>query len=277
MSFFPYTISSEESIGTGLVQILRRIAAHLGKLPKQPGENSLHEVRTTIKLLRTLLWLAKPALPAAAVNAIKIELHQAAEKLAGPRDAKVLHITLGNLVQEATSEKQKKALRQASEKLDPLIGRASISAKNWRSSLQMAQRAIRDFERGVAAVPVWKSPQRRLRQAFKATAQARRIALKGDNDLAFHSWRKKAKRLYYLLLILDPHPGRKINQLITRVDKIQYRLGDYHDLAVLESKLRKKRPERQVRKPVLKLLQKRKRRLADRADIKITKSNRLFC
>ena len=273
MDPFPYTISHDEGTGTGLLRVLRLISERLKKVPNQPGEDSLHEVRTTIKLLRALLWLAKPAFSTAAFEEIKLELRRAAKSLAGPRDASVLHATLEDLGKKIVRKKQKVALRRASQKLSVVNGRPSIRHDPCLGAIETVQRAIHQFRRDIETVPQWKSPKRRLRRAFAVMEKARCTALKSHDDLDLHAWRKKAKRFYYLLQVLAPHPKRKIKRLTKRVDKIQDRLGNCHDLAVLESKLRAKLPEKRTRKPLLKLLQKRKRRLARDADIDVTKAN----
>jgi CHAD domain-containing protein len=264
MDLFPYTFSpgAADSTGPELVVVLHKISERLKKFPKSANDKALHDIRVLIKVLRALLWLAKSTLPASAANEIKQRFRRAAGKLAGPRDAGVLRKTLKDLGEDA-SRRQANSLRLASQAVKDRAKDHSVSRLTWAAAIDLVQKAIREFQGRIEAVADWKSPARRVRKARKAMEECRRVARKKKGDLDYHAWRKKAKRLLYLLQILEPKPDSDTARLIKRLDKIQRRLGDYHDAAVLESRLKEKLPasDREAAQPLLKLIHQRKRRL----------------
>jgi CHAD domain-containing protein len=258
MARFAYAFSSrkKEDAKDEFVRVLHLISSRFEKLT---GPEAVHDVRTLIKLLRALLWLARPSLPPALFDSAKKRLRQAAQMLAGARDAKVVKSTLENLQKEARQADERKAVEIVLERLAEKNGG---SQSHLKEAVGLVQKTIGELEQGVASE--WKSPARRLRKAYRQTGRAREAARKSGRAASYHEWRKKAKRLLFLLQILES--GKKANRTIERVDKMQQRLGDYHDSVVLEEKLKKKfRSAKAEVEPVLRMLKARERRLRKKA------------
>ena len=112
----------------------------------------------------------------------------------------------------------------------------------------------------------WPVTSDRMTQAFHSTKKAGKRALKHDDPAQFHVWRKRAKRLLYLLQLTQTAPCKPPVRLLERVDVLQEKLGDYHDSVVVQDHLQKKAPDKatsQLVRHSVNLLEKRKRHLRE--------------
>ena len=89
---------------------------------------------------------------------------------------------------------------------------------------------------------------------------------------ALHAWRKRVKELRYAAETLDRGGKRckPVRRVARRADRLGEMLGEEHDLALLEARVRDKRSrtfasERKVRKRLLRLIASRRRKLRKRA------------
>ena len=263
---FPFAFSPDGTNKEEFIRVLEHISLRLHKMPEHPGDDPLHDVRTMIKLLRSLLWLARPELTQATYDSAKKSLRDAAEKLSGPRDASVIRTLLEELHEEASKAREREALHLAKEKLTPPEKHAAHARALVNQSSALVQKTIREVLEKASAVDEWQGTKRRLKKAFAQTTKAHKIAKKQDEPLAYHEWRKKAKRLLYLLQVLSDKPDRSRRQTIKSVDQLQHDLGDYHDSVVLQEKLEEKFSGGSSKvEPVLKLLRKQQRRLRKKA------------
>lgn len=246
------------------VRVLRRISRRLQRLSHRSAAGALHETRILIKLLRALLWLVKPSLPPKMAAAAKKELHKAAQLLSDARDARVAKSILENLEKKARLRRETRAVKAALARLARENPPAEEIHPLLRHAIAMVRKIIMRLERNIA--PEAEPPGRRLQKAFRQTARAAQAARKERSAVRYHEWRKKTKRLLYLLQILEPEPGRKTARQIEGIDRLQHELGDHQDSVVLEQKLRKRFPShRSGVRPLLGLLRRRKRRLRKKA------------
>jgi CHAD domain-containing protein len=79
---------------------------------------------------------------------------------------------------------------------------------------------------------------RMYRKTRKAARAARRMAPGPDQDVALHRVRRRAKRLRYLVEVVEPVVGKRARRLRRRIKDLQDLLGDQHDLVVLRPVLR---------------------------------------
>jgi CHAD domain-containing protein len=274
MDPFPYAFSPKRPARREFVRVLARISTRLAKLEKQPEGNveTVHEIRTLIKLLRTLLWFAKPAFPPTTSAYAKVEFKKAAGLLSRRRDATAIQATLKDLADEATAPEQRQAVERAtrllaSRRLETNNG--AVSPHPEREAIVLVQKTIRHLTHAASAAMSWKSPDKRLAKARVRTVAAQETAKKNPTPIHLHEWRKKAKRLLYLLQVLHAAPKKKTKRAIKRIDKLQHRLGDHHDSVVLEERLTRGFPAQSARpafKPVFELLAARERRLRKKAE-----------
>jgi CHAD domain-containing protein len=148
-------------------------------------------------------------------------------------------------------------------------GTAIIPGETIQTLGQVAAIILQTIKEIIAHVKVhsqWPATSDRMTQAFHATKKAGERALKRDDPGQFHVWRKRAKRLLYLLQLTQTVPCKRTARLLERIDELQEKLGDYHDSVVVQDHLQKKTPDKAT--PLLvrhsvNLLEKRKRHLRE--------------
>jgi CHAD domain-containing protein len=239
---FPYAFSLKRKTGGEFGRVLRQISARLGKLGKaRPDDDTetVHEIRTTIKLLRTLLWFAKPALAPGMRGRARVELQNAAELLAARRDLTAMQLALKSLAEETDAPQRHEVIHRAGALLAADAPKIKTGAllRQRNEALSRVQKTIRLLIPAAAAGSSWKSPKKRLKKARALTNRAQKIAGDDPTPEHLHEWRKKAKRLLYLLQLFHPRPKGKMKCAIEKVDELQHLLGDHHDTVVLREHL----------------------------------------
>ena len=245
-----------ESHAKGFLRILKRLAAEVKRANgSSPGPKSdpVHQTRVLVKRLRALLWLAGSAISPPEKNRIQSQLRQASHLLAPQRDQEVTQSLLKKLAQPPDGIARKPKRAKGTEPAQ------DTNAAQRASSLLLL--ALRDFTIQARTTTKWPSRQARLAKACRATKKAGKKALKTELPARFHDWRKKAKRLLYLLQWNRSACGEHIALLIKRVDKLQRRLGAYHDCVIAEEHLMKNSSDKDEVERTIKQLQKRGSRL----------------
>jgi CHAD domain-containing protein len=195
-----------------------------------------------IKWLRALLWFAGPVFSSSEMNRATSHLRRASHLLAGERELVVMRSILARLAQKSDNSAYRRALARIANAEDS----QQASTENPHQSLRQARAillaTIRQFERRAKIKSKWPSCSDRLARAFLAAQKAGKEALNSDDAAQFHDWRKKAKRLLFQLQLTQAVPGRHTARTIKRVDKLQEKLGDYHDCVIAQDRLQKSLP-----------------------------------
>lgn len=267
-----YNFQPDERLDREFVRLLRAISARargLARRSHKPVGESVHETRLLIKRLRALLWFARPALGRAAYARARTQLRKAAELLSGQRDLAVTQSTLNDLSRKTHKRGHRTALAHVLRNpvFDASAGKAQ--EKSFRSALEKAveilRRSVHQIQRVVPSISTWPSPSKRLRKAFRAMFRAGEKARQTGKDTDFHTWRKKAKRLHYQLELTQANRGGRTSEILKKAEKLQNKLGLYHDCVVVENHLRKLLPLAAPERRVAALLMKRKTHLRKQA------------
>ncbi len=267
-----FAFGPNETVGNGIIRILGQIAALAGVVSQHSQgqlSDSVHNTRVLIKRLRALLWFAAPTISPAKMNRAKASLQKASHLLGTHRDLVVTGSILQMLSRKTSNLAYRKTLiRLSNQSTDT----QATYAKTVQALLQAAAillKVIKTLLPHLRTRSHWPKAAKPVSQAFYATKKSGERAVKGDSPAQFHEWRKKAKRLLYLLQLTQVAPDTRISRIIARVDEIQAKLGDYHDSVVVQDHFQNNPPERAT--PILirhslRLLETRKRHL--RADVK---------
>jgi CHAD domain-containing protein len=184
--------------------------------------------------------------------------------------------TLEKIAQRAANPTDRKALVHLAD--DSTGHKVTISQDNHslRQAADILQQTVKQITQGIRIIDRWPSVTNRLSQAVRATKKSGKKALQSGDPGQFHEWRKKAKRLLYLLQLTQEHPGKRMLRSIRQVDELQETLGSYHDCLMVQERL-KKNPPPHCSSGFLKiswqLLEKRKGRL----QTEIIKIAGIFC
>ncbi len=258
-----------EAAAEGFVRILEQLAGRAaGIVPRSPRKlaDSVHNARVLIKRLRAYLWFAKPAFSSSEMTQAKSSLQRASHLLAAQRDLVVTRSILQMLSRKTHNLPYRKTLIRLSRNS---TGTAIIHGKTVQTLRHVAailHETIKEMEAHVKSHSQWPVTSYRMTQAFHATKKVGERALKHDDPGQFHVWRKRAKRLLYLLQLTQTAPCKRTARLLERVDELQEKLGDYHDSVVVQDHLQKEAPDKatpQLVRHSVNLLEKRKRHLRE--------------
>jgi CHAD domain-containing protein len=216
---------------------MRSAIEHLRGKAGVSREESVHEVRKSIKKTRALLRLVRPELGQffAEENG---DLRDTGHRLSELRDAGALIAVLDNLSKQtssATARRSVSAIRRSLTRQKERLEKEAASRKLMPSlagALVRARRSVRYWPLetdGFAAVEA--GLQKTFRDGRKALAQARKTGLRED----FHEWRKRVKDHWYHLRLLAPVCGPSVRGQAKEADRLAELLGDEHDLAVLKA------------------------------------------
>ena len=262
-----YTLRPDKSVCEEIVRVLTEIAARgqsLAAIPGEPGEAQIHEGRLLIKRLRALMWFARPALDPKIHAKVQANLRAAAGLLAGPRDIVATRSTLEKLRDKVDRKRDEEHIRQV---VSPFAGAGEdgVPIVKFREAMDVVSSSVGELAQAARAGDEWPSPRKRVEKASHAARKAAHQANESKSDVDFHTWRKKAKRLLYLLELTQPHPTRHMDHLIARVEKLQDQLGLYHDQVVTEDRLRTQKSPHSSTRRVLHMLARSKKRLGKKA------------
>jgi len=260
-----YALHPDEKISHGFFRVLGELCARAEELPGSsvPMPELTHEGRVLIKRMRALLWFAHPALDESAYAQAKADLRRASSILAGQRDLKVTQATLEKIAKKTTKEKILIAVRASLESLAQENATDETDAQRAKLARAVAiiGRLSTLIKRSTAKTAKWPSPSKRLRKAFRLVREAERKAESTGEDTAFHTWRKKAKRLFFELQLTETESAKPKRRILKDADDLQDTLGNHQDVVVVSSKLRGLNIPPPAKGRVAKLLKTRKKKL----------------
>jgi CHAD domain-containing protein len=110
----------------------------------------------------------------------------------------------------------------------------SAQLQHIEQSLDAAARDVRGWQVSNGGRPLLQAAIKRM---YRKGRKALKAARAKGSDECLHESRKQVKYLGQALAVFEPLKSKRITRLVKRADTIADRLGDDHDLAVLEGKL----------------------------------------
>ncbi len=254
--------------------------------PDHAGEDTVHEIRKAIKRLRALLALMRGELGPKRYARENTALRDCARRLACARDAEVMLDTLDAILERhpsrlalsaavAALRAQLLAEREAAGALavrDPSVrGEVLGELHTVRARVErweLHERPLKLLAPGLERI--YRRGRLGLGVAFPRGKRGRRAGA-AERTEALHAWRKRVKELRYAAETLDRggKSSKRTRRLARRADRLGELLGEEHDLALLEGRVRERSRqfagERRTRKQLLKLIARRRGSLRKRA------------
>jgi CHAD domain-containing protein len=279
-----------EPRATGLRRVaLGRLDHAIALLESHPGgldEETVHELRKSIKRLRAIVRLLREELGGKRFEREDAALRDCARVLSGARDAEVMLGTLDGLLRrEPKLSKRGPGNRGGVGALRAHLV-AERDAASVRADPALCGAVTTDLRAIRARVVAWELRERPHDPARLSTAglerlygegrrRMRRARRRGDFE-SMHAWRKRVKALRYAAETLDrggesreTKSGRRLHRVARRADRLGEALGEEHDLALLARLVRKREAlfagERKQRKRLLRAIAARRKRLRKRA------------
>ena len=205
--------------------------------PSRNDEQTIHRIRTSIKRLRALWRLIRPGIEPALFDQENNRLRTAARLLSFARDSEVARDTLKRL--PVSGQSAQEAADAVLSGLKSRVERARAHKPNLtevKRHLEQTRRRFRNVKlRGTEREVI----EAGVRAVYRQGRQRMKDAIRMDQDSAYHRWRIRAKNLYYELQFLEPVWPKRLHRIVSRLSKLQDRIGLDHDLAVLRAELKK--------------------------------------
>ena len=208
----------------------------------------VHDLRVIVKRLRALWRLAGTQGPRKLADKQDKRLRAAAKSLAGARDLQVMGETLDALRAATRRDYEKEALDRVRELALPDDAGDAVQPEK---PAQLEQAFLDDLDRWTN-LAVDGDDDTLIKKGFgRLYANARRLghdAIAEDEPEAWHGFRKWVK---YQLYQLEPFAGPLENSDISLKDfkKLGKKLGDLHDLHVLDDFLRQAKKKADDKEP----------------------------
>lgn len=194
-----------------------------------PDGNAVHQLRVLTKKLRAYLSLY-PEAARPQSKAVQAKLKQIADLYAGSRDSAVLLKTLKNQTKSLKSAKRE---RLANWLL--MRSAASPADSGHPDGRKVRDRLLSCLDEWPTDLPAGWNPVDGIQVLFAKAKKVGKQALRKEDDMLLHRWRKWVKHLYYSLSLLDSARQRKASRKQLKI--LGDKLGQYHDLVVLETAL----------------------------------------
>jgi CHAD domain-containing protein len=217
-------------------EVIDRALALIQKPTREPDED-IHGIRLSIKRLRALLLMIEPVIAHVSYERENARLRDAARLLATSRDTAIARKTLAALSTSVAGKRNRDAFARAIEGADrsfelPTMIERAATLRKVAAALKKSRQYI-----PLIALPEdkWRAIGPGLEAVYRAGRKRMDIALAGNDNLAFHRWRIRVNRLFYILEMLAPIWPAGLGKTVCRLKELQGKLGEDHDLVVLIS------------------------------------------
>jgi CHAD domain-containing protein len=203
------------------------------------GDEAVHARRKEMKRIRAVLRLLRTVTGDALYRTANAGVRDAARPLTALRDSVVSVELCERSLKQKEAALYKIYVEPATGLLreELLAQRRNLSVKTLRAG----EGRLRAIDARLASarpnVSELESVRRGMTQIFKKGRRAFARAQRDPTTENLHEWRKQAKYLLYQTELLQVPAGSKLRKVRRHSKKLGERLGDDHDLAVLQGKL----------------------------------------
>ena len=195
---------------------------------------AVHDARRSLKRLRAMLRLVRPAVGEAWFKAGNRQLADLGQRLARRRDLDVMLVTLhklengtGSLPQSVADRLRRSVARSRNKVNGPVAPR---SDRSLGGDLRRAERLFSGERlRSLALAHIADG----LQQSYRKARHAFREAYSCETDEAFHNWRKTTQAHWRHMQLLGRGWPESIGARAGEAKELSRLLGEDHDLAVL--------------------------------------------
>lgn len=233
--------------GNELAEDIRRLGcAQIGQALEQLSgfparRKGVHEARKSLKRVRSLLHIARPALKPSTARKLEREAAAIAGSLSGTRDCQAMIEALDALEDHFGTDWNPQICGTLRSRFKERLQRGDTLAPGSEKALRQLNTLRSRFarirlKRGTDLGPGIERTYCRARERFKKAYEL------GDGT-AFHDWRKEAQRHWRQMQLIVAAWPEAMNVRIDRARALSQCLGDDHDLYVLLGHVRTAGPE----------------------------------
>jgi CHAD domain-containing protein len=231
-------LQADEPLQAGLLRVADHLVTHAVERVRNPTSDrveDLHFVRVTIKRLRAILRLIRPAIKKGAFKRENVRLRTAARRLSIARDADVARQTLATLPFAKQSEKDSAAVALAG------FRKNGAPEANLSQTMKVTALDLNETKRNLHRLRIsrheWKAIEPGIRKVYRQCRKRMKRALRRGDDEAYHKWRIRIKSLYYELQMLQLVWPTRLTKMVAGLNKLQDQIGADYDLVVLQRSL----------------------------------------
>lgn len=236
-------MSKELKAGEKVPRAIRHIAKEeldgaieqlAGRKPAREGE-AIHEARKNLKKVRALLRLVRDGLGRKAYRREGRRFRAAGKAMARQRDAQVLIKTLDKLRKRHRGPEARAVLLKMERATRE---RCELLLRQWRGREKKLRAELRSARHDIGEWPLerlkWADLCRGATRTYREGAAAFGEAGQTRDAQDLHVWRKRVKDSWHQLQVIMPVRPKALGGLTRRMERLGERLGDDHDLAMLE-------------------------------------------
>lgn len=214
--------------------VLKRLAI------KSKQGRAVHEARKTMKRLRALLRLIRPALDKRTFRDNEQRLKEFGRMLSGTRDIQAMLECISKLEAAESEAAGQPVGIVLKEHLEILRQEAESHLHN--NSRAALRKELRQIKKCFAGLNIEGDGTdiilTSIKKDYGAAAKAFHHAYEVEEDEAFHDWRKLVQRHWRQLLLIEGGWPSMLRPHINLVHELADHLGDEHDLYVLAERIR---------------------------------------
>lgn len=239
-----YRLEDDEGVRDGLRRCSREqldsAVQELADGIKVDPVEAIHEARKSLKKQRSLLRVARAALPSDQRRQEAAVLRETARRLSGARDADVMIEALDDLFDRFGGMVPKQTFAAARTRLvaqrEAERDRATKSGSTAAVAIDLraARRRVDDWDLRRGG---WKAIAGGLLRGYRRGRRAFRLARAEPTPENLHDWRKRVKDLWYHLRLLRALSPSTMRGHADEAHRLSELLGDDHDLWVLREAL----------------------------------------
>lgn len=213
----------------------RACRGHVGEaldwLHKTQRPAAIHNVRKEIKKVRAILRLMPEKEGDDIQHKAARGLRKAANRLAGPRDARVMLRAFQNLAADGPARFPR--IHEALQK------HCQREARRFREedAMAVAERLLRKTKWRVGKLKVeasgWSAVEPGLKRSYTRGRALLQLAGRQPSPENLHDWRKQVKDLWFHLQLLCPDWPAETRALASTLESLGEKLGEEHDLFLL--------------------------------------------
>lgn len=241
-----YRLKRREEPAEGIVRIAAGRAEKAVEELRRAGGNgdfadAIHSARKDLKKLRSALRLVRAELGEKRFRAENSRYRDAGRRLSASRDAEVKLETLAALQRRFPGELPDGSVDAWKE----LLSRERAGPGDDDALAAQIESAIGKIEAGRGEIDRWRLPAESwdllapgIERAYSRGRREMRRARARRRAEDVHSWRKRAKDLWYQLRIVRGSWPAVVGEFADRAHELADLLGAHHDLTVLDEDLR---------------------------------------
>jgi CHAD domain-containing protein len=242
-----YKFGSDESVRRAVRRCaheqLDRAVAELSERANEDPVRAVHSARKSIKKQRSLLRLARGAMPREQRGRENAALRKVARGLSGVRDADVMIASISDLSERYAGQLPATAFGTIRAHFEASRNGDARSSIIDRHAVRQLRHATERVDRWDLRKGGWEALESGLLRSYKRGRRAFARTHSNGSMEELHAWRKRAKDLWYQERLLAPTCGPTVRGHVKELDRLCDLLGDDHDLAVLRQQLTKEGTE----------------------------------